>query len=61
MNKESIRAYIRDIAVRLSNPTVYGGASLMVGAGFSKNAQGKENKKTLPNWNELALLKRPFT
>lgn len=47
-------AYIKDIAIRLNNPIMYGGASLMVGAGFSKNAEGIGNRKTPPDWSELA-------
>ena len=55
MNKESIMPYIEDIAHRLSDPYKYGAVSLMVGAGFSKNADCIDDTKTTPpNWRELA-------
>lgn len=53
--KETTLAYIKDIAVRLHNPGVFGGASLMVGAGFSKNAESIGNRLTPPDWSELAI------
>lgn len=31
-------SYINDIAERLREPEIYGSASVMIGAGFSKNA-----------------------
>lgn len=54
MNQEQIpsnvRAYLYEISERLKT----GHASVMIGAGFSKNALTKDNKKTgPPNWNEL--------
>ncbi len=46
----SIRPYLIEIAERLWT----GHASVMVGAGFSKNAINKaDQQKGLPNWNEL--------
>lgn len=54
MSIENTMAYIKDIAIRLNNPIMYGGVSLMVGAGFSKNAEGIGNRKTPPDWSELA-------
>ena len=54
MSRENTMAYIKDIAIRLNDPTIYGGASLMVGAGFSKNAKGIGSRKTPPDWGELA-------
>ena len=33
---------------------MFGGASLMVGAGFSKNAEGIGNRLSPPDWSELA-------
>lgn len=54
MSKEITLAYIKDIAARINNPSIYGGASLMVGAGFSKNAEGIGNRNTPPDWSELA-------
>ena len=53
MNKDipsNIKHYIVEIADRLWN----GHASIMVGAGFSKNAQKTDTSaKTFPTWNEL--------
>lgn len=54
MSRETTMAYINDIATRVNDPAIYGGASLMVGAGFSKNAEGIGNRKTPPDWSELA-------
>ena len=34
MNKETVNSYIREIAYRLKDKKKYGGASVMVGAGF---------------------------
>lgn len=46
----SIRPYLLEIAERLWT----GHASVMVGAGFSKNAINKaDQQKGMPNWNEL--------
>ena len=39
MNDKTVYSYINDIAQRLKNPRKYGDVSLMIGAGFSKNAQ----------------------
>lgn len=55
MGKETTLAYIKDIATRLNDPAIYGGASLMIGAGFSKNAEGIGTRKTPPDWSELAM------
>ena len=54
-DKNNTLAYIKDIGKRLRNPTMYGAASLMVGAGFSKNAERQnDNQKPMPNWYEMA-------
>ena len=55
MNKETVNSYIREIAYRLKDKKKYGGASVMVGAGFSKNAKNinKGNFQS-PSWKELA-------
>ena len=52
MSIENTMAYIKDIAIRLNNPIMYGGVSLMVGAGFSKNAIIPPGI-TMPDWNQL--------
>ena len=45
-----IKAYLSEIAERLFS----GHAAIMVGAGFSKNAQKSDpSKKAFPSWNEL--------
>lgn len=55
MKKEQIYPYINEIAMRLKNPGNFGGVSLMIGAGFSKNAICKGALGTQPpNWSELA-------
>ena len=55
MKKEQIYPYIDEIAMRLKNPGKFGGVSLMIGAGFSKNAICKGTPGTQPpNWSELA-------
>lgn len=55
MNDKSVYSYINDIAQRLKEPRKYGAVSLMVGAGFSKNAQSKGMASIQPpNWSELA-------
>ena len=54
MSRDTTMAYIQDIAARVNNPGIYGGASLMVGAGFSKNAESLGSRKTPPDWKELA-------
>lgn len=55
MGKERIYSYVKEIAMRLKNPRKFGAASVMIGAGFSKNAKckGMENVQP-PNWSELA-------
>lgn len=55
MNDKTVYSYINDIAQRLKEPRKYGDVSLMIGAGFSKNAQSKGGVSVQPpNWNELA-------
>ncbi|MCL2284364.1 MAG: SIR2 family protein [Fibromonadales bacterium] len=46
----NIKIYLTEIAERLQERH----ASLMVGAGFSKNAEGNDNTRKIPSWNELA-------
>lgn len=55
MSDKSVYSYINDIAQRLKEPRKYGNVSLMIGAGFSKNAQSKGMASIQPpNWSELA-------
>lgn len=54
MDRNTTMAFIKDIAARINYPGIYGGVSLMVGAGFSKNAEPIGNKKSPPDWKELA-------
>ncbi|MGD7043910.1 SIR2 family NAD-dependent protein deacylase [Jeotgalibacillus proteolyticus] len=54
MNSELVYTYINDIAKRLHDPNKYGSASVMVGAGFSKNAISLAEQSVSPNWEELA-------
>ena len=54
MREQLVYAHIEDIAKRLHDPNKYGSASIMVGAGFSKNAIVKNNFGTPPNWSELS-------
>ena len=55
MNDKTVYSYINDIAQRLKEPRKYGDVSLMIGAGFSKNAQCKGMTSIQPpNWSELA-------
>lgn len=55
MGKEMVYSYIKEIAMRLKEPRKFGEASVMIGAGFSKNAKSKGMDNILPpNWNELA-------
>ncbi len=55
MNDKTVYSYINDIAQRLKEPRKYGDVSLMIGAGFSKNAQSKGMASMQPpNWSELA-------
>ena len=55
MDDKIIYSYIDEIAKRLGDPGLYGAASVMVGAGFSKNASciGAKNN-TPPSWTELS-------
>ncbi|PKM51704.1 MAG: hypothetical protein CVV02_05420 [Firmicutes bacterium HGW-Firmicutes-7] len=55
MLKEIIPSYIEDIAKRLHDPNQYGAASVMIGAGFSKNAIALDDNSNAPNWEELAI------
>ena len=41
MSDKTVYSYINDIAQRLKEPRKYGDVSLMIGAGFSKNAHSK--------------------
>ena len=50
-----IHSYIEDIAKRIHDPALYGAASVMVGAGFSKNADMVDDEIFAPNWEELAV------
>ena len=55
MSKERVYSCAEDIAMRLKEYRKYGKASLMVGAGFSKNATSKGMKDIKPpDWSELA-------
>lgn len=55
MGKEQVYSCAKEIALRLKNYRKYGRVSLMVGAGFSKNAISKGTKNIQPpNWSELA-------
>ncbi len=55
MNDKTVYSYINDIAQRLKEPRKYGDVSLMIGAGFSKNAQSKGMASIQPpSWSELA-------
>ena len=52
MDNNTVYSYIKDIAQRLKNPRKYGDVSIMVGAGFSKNAQSKGiDGVEPPNWS----------
>ena len=44
VSQDATLTYIKDIALKLHDPKMFGGASLMVGAGFSKNAEGIGNR-----------------
>ena len=50
-----IHSYIEDIAKRIHDPALYGAESVMVGAGFSKNADMVDDEIFAPNWEELAV------
>lgn len=54
MSAELVYTYINDIAKRLHDPNKYGSTSVMVGAGFSKNAISIAENTVSPNWEELA-------
>jgi len=55
MGKERVYSCVEEIAMRLREYRKYGKVSLMVGAGFSKNAISKGMKNVQPpDWNELA-------
>lgn len=55
MGQERVYSCVKEIAIRLKEYRKYGKASLMVGAGFSKNVISKGAKNIQPpNWNELA-------
>ncbi len=55
MGKERVYSCAEDIAMRLKEKRKYGEASLMVGAGFSKNAKSRGMKDIKPpDWGELA-------
>lgn len=54
MKNTLIYTYIEDIAKRIHDPALYGAASVMVGAGFSKNADVVDDEISAPNWEELA-------
>lgn len=54
MSKELVYTYIKDIANHLREPGIYGHASVMVGAGFSKNAVSIYGDEQLPDWGELS-------
>ncbi|MCM3239555.1 SIR2 family protein [Heyndrickxia oleronia] len=54
MGVELVYTYINDIAKRLHDPNRYGSTSVMVGAGFSKNAISLAENAFSPNWEELA-------
>lgn len=55
MYDEIVYSYIDEIGKRLGEPSLYGAASLMVGAGFSKNADCIGDKKnTPPDWTQLS-------
>ena len=45
MDDKMVYSYIDEIGKRLEDPGLYGAASLMVGAGFSKNADCIGDKK----------------
>ena len=56
LNNSLIYSYIEDIAKRIHDPALHGAASVMVGAGFSKNADVIDDETSAPNWEELAVL-----
>lgn len=55
MDDKMVYSYIDEIGKRLADPGLYGAASLMVGAGFSKNVDCIGDKKnTPPDWTQGA-------
>lgn len=55
MDNTLLYSFINDIGNRLCEPNIYGSASVMIGAGFSKNAKSLGDKATTPpNWSQLA-------
>lgn len=55
MDNKIVYSYIDEIGKRLAEPTLYGAASVMIGAGFSKNAECLgDRKQSPPDWGELA-------
>ena len=54
MKNTLIYTYIEDIAKRIHDPSLHGAASVMIGAGFSKNADVVDDEISAPNWEELA-------
>lgn len=55
MNCSLIYSYIEDISKRIHDPVLHGAASVMIGAGFSKNADVVDDETSAPNWEELAV------
>jgi hypothetical protein len=55
LNGSLIYSYIEDIAKRIHDPVLHGAASVMIGAGFSKNADVVDDETSAPNWEELAV------
>lgn len=55
LNGSLIYSYIEDIAKRIHDPALHGAASVMIGAGFSKNADVVDDETSAPNWEELAM------
>lgn len=55
LNGSLIDSYIEDIAKRIHDPALHGAASVMVGAGFSKNADVVDDELSAPDWEELAV------
>lgn len=54
MPRELVYTYIEDIANHLYESGIYGHASVMVGAGFSKNAVSIHGYEQLPDWSGLS-------
>ena len=49
------QAHIKDIAKSIQEPNMHGSASVLVGAGFSKNAVNLTGTSKMPNWEELTF------